>query len=169
LDTALKALSTLGLTIQAVPITSTSASSIAGAALEIGYALPIAQLNSLPTDIGTNETVLLGEVTATADARIRQPLVSPPPAVSPSAVPPGAEILASSPPATVPVATPLASPQPAPPITPQLAVGPAPFVLPHRIRNVSATRFLHGYEIFLIWAIVVVIALLLSLRTRLTS
>jgi hypothetical protein len=168
LDTALKSLSALGLTIQAVPITSSSATSVAGAALEIGYALPIDQLPNLPTDIGTNETILLGEVTATADVRLRQPL-APPPAVPSSPVPPAADVLASAPAPTVPLATPLPSPQPAPPIAPQLAAGPPPFSLPHRVRDVSATRFLHGYEIFLIWAVVAVIALLLSLRTRLTS
>ncbi len=167
INAALAALAAQGLVLQVVPVVNSIGdvgASVFGAALEIGYVAPAAIVAHLPTNIGTNETILLGEVAATATGRKRVPLsLSSGPSL-PSVLPP----VAAAAPATAPA--PVSSP-PVPSVSPVALAPTAPlpvvptFSLPHRIRNATAQKFLVGYRWFLITAIVMAGVYLLARRS----
>jgi hypothetical protein len=168
---ALAQLGQQGLSIKAVPVekqqTDTEAT-VSGAALQLAYKVP-SQL-ALPTDIGKDETFLLGQVIANATGRKRQPFTtgSGPVDVLPSTVsadvPTGAAPVATTPDlvpaAGLPAALGGSSPPPA-------TDGPAPFQLPRRVRNVVAERVLDGYRLIIVAAVIAAAAYLLRNRTRL--
>lgn len=172
-NAALAALTQLGITVQAVPVvaqTTDGGASTSGAALELGYQVPASLLGQLPTDIGTNETVLLGQVTATATAHPHQALILPaPPAPAPTetAVTPSAGGSFAPP----------AGPAPAPgvPVVPSAAPTPAAapqsslFVLPRRTQNAAARTFLADYRIFVIAAVATGGVFLFCRKTRLVD
>jgi hypothetical protein len=170
---ALAQLGQQGLSITAVPVekqqTDTEAT-VSGAALRVAYKVPTQV--ALPTDIGKDETFLLGQVIANATGRKRQPLSagSAPADVLPSTVsadvPTGAEPVATTP-DLVPAATPPAAlgGSTAPAATE--SAGPAPVQLPHRARNVVAERVLDGYRLIIVAAVIAAAAYLLRNRTRL--
>jgi hypothetical protein len=146
---------------------------ISGAGLQFRYTVP-SQV-SLPTDIGKDETFLLGEVIANAAGRPRQPLSlsNPPPEVSglttPSnETPLAVEPVASTPELSVPAEQPAAlggsSEAPAPPAG---AAGPPPFQLGPRARNVVADRVLSGYRFIILVAVVAAAVYLIRSKMRL--
>jgi len=116
---ALAQLDAQGIRLQAVPVTKEATDTngtASGAVLAIGYKVP-AQVQ-LPTDIGKDETVLLGQVSAEAAGRRRQPLTLelPPPLPSPPELAAGGQAGAIAPVALpVPVSIPAAAPATASP------------------------------------------------------
>ena len=163
-----------GISVRAVPVdkqVTDTEGTVSGAALQFRYTVPPSA--SLPTDIGKDETFLLGQVIANAAGRPRQPvsLGTPPPAdvsgtgATASDVPLGPE----------PAATPelaLPAPQPAalggPVAAPASApAGPPPFQLARRARNVVADSVLSGYRFIILVAVLAAAVYLLRNRTRL--
>lgn len=175
-NAALGQLTQLGITLQVVPaveqVTDGGASAV-GSALEIGYAVPTALLGQLPTDIGTNETILLGEVTATATARPRRPLDLPPPPATPGAATftPSVSAPSVSPPATASTSSgggaPSVSAAPTVPSSPPPTA--ALFALPPRTQNAAAKEFLLDYRIFIIAAAIAAGVFVLCRKTRLVE
>jgi hypothetical protein len=164
---ALAQLDAQGIRLQAVPVTKEATDTngtASGAVLAIGYKVP-AQVQ-LPTDIGKDETVLLGQVSAEAAGRRRQPLTLelPPPLPPPPELAAGGEAGAIAPvalpvPASIPAAAPATASPPA----------AAPFRIQRHVRNAAAARVLSGYGIVLLTALVAAAAYTLSNRTRLTD
>jgi hypothetical protein len=190
INTALASLNKLGIDLQVVPVTRQSTdigASVSGAALRIGYQLPASI--PLPTSIGSSETILLGQVTATATGRKRVPLDLgglpgdssatpnlPLPSASTTdvALPP----TGAAEPATAGLSSSLAgngagtaSPAvAAAPITRSpAAIADSPFQLPKRVKNAAAGKFLAGYRMFIIVAVLGVAAFLIRRQTRLAS
>jgi hypothetical protein len=131
---------------------------------------------SLPTDIGKDETFLLGEVVANAAGRPRQPLSLSTPTAEVSGVTAstedalGSEPLATSPELSLPAEQPalLGGSAQTPAAAPSTgAAGPPPFQLTHRARNVVADRVLSGYRFIILVAVVAAAAYLLRNKTRL--
>jgi hypothetical protein len=170
INTALKMLAAQGLVIQAVPVvnaTSDVGATVSGAALEIGYVVPASIAGQLPTNIGTNETILLGEVAATATGRKRVPLaVAPPPALGTL---PGLNPVSTPSPVATPVAAPAATPAPTEAVAAPAVSKPATtgslFALPHRVQNTASKRFLDGYTMFIVAALVMAGVYLLTRRS----
>jgi hypothetical protein len=183
INTALASLKTLGIDLQVVPIskqTTSTGATVSGAALKLGYQLP--PTIPLPTDIGSNETILLGQVSASATGRKRVPLnlggllPSTPP--GDLGLPPAstANIALPSTGAAAPTSG-LAS-TPAPSAAPVVAAAPVsqtpgdtitPFRLPKRVKNAAAAKFLTGYRMFLLVAVIGVAAFLIRRQTRLAD
>jgi hypothetical protein len=191
INAALASLNKLGIDLAVVPVTHQSTdigASVSGAALRIGYQVP--STIPLPTSIGSNETVLLGQVAATATGRKRVPLdLGGLPGGDVSATPdlalPSASTTNVAPPPTgaaepmtAGLSTSLAgngagagSPAvAAAPLTQSpLAVADSPFQLPKRVKNAAAGKFLAGYRMFIIVAVLGVAAFLIRRQTRLAS
>ena len=173
---SLAQLAQYGLSIRAVPVdkeVTDTEGTVSGAALQLQYIVP-AQI-ALPTDIGKNETLLLGEVLANADGRPRVPLAlgaTPPAAVGATTFSSdnslGGEPAASTPELVAPAPQPalLGGPTTAPAAT-SSAGGPAPFQLPPRTRNTVADRVLSGYRFIILVAVLAAAVYLLRNRTRL--
>ncbi|MHB8464013.1 MAG: hypothetical protein ACYDH6_11090 [Acidimicrobiales bacterium] len=165
-NAALAQLSKLGVTIQAVPTTSQAAvgtATVGGGAIEIGYQAPASLFASLPSDVGTNETIILGEVSASATGRPRTALNLPPASAPPLDTGTGASpsmVAAPESPSITPsvVQTPLAFPAP--------ASAASLFALPKRTRNAATAKWLLGYRMFVIAALATAIAYVLSRSTR---
>src|SRR5581483_6274727 len=170
LNQTLAMLDAQGIVLRAVPVqkdvTATSAS-ISGAALQLQTIAPPSL--SLPTDIGRNETLLLGEVSANATGRKRQALsegelpslaapTSDSSGLSSDLSPSGGGMLGSS--LTAPSAG--AGSAAASSALPTAV----PSTLPKRNRNVAAERVLDGYRLFLVAALIAAIAFLVRTRTR---
>ena len=164
---ALAQLDAQGIRLQAVPVTKASSDTngtASGAALAIGYR--VSPQVQLPTDIGKDETLLLGQVSAEAAGRRRQPLALELPAPLPSGPPElaaGGEAGAFAPAVASPVAASIPAAGP-------VAAGPpvaAPFRIQRHIRNAAAARLLSGYGVVLMTALVVAAAYALCSRTRL--
>ena len=175
---ALAQLDSQGISVRAVPtdkqLTDTEGT-ISGAALQFRYTVP--SRISTPTDIGRDETFLLGEVIANAAGRPRVPLsLSAPPAdVSGTTASStdnglGAEQVANTPELATPAdqssllggpsGPSAAAPSPG-------AAGPPPFTLPARARNVVADSVLSGYRFIILVAVLAAAVYLLRNRTRL--
>jgi len=170
LNQTLAMLDAQGIAIRAVPVqkdaTATSAS-VTGAALSLQTIVPPSL--ALPTDIGKNETLLLGEVSANATGRKRQALTE---GELPSLeVPAGSSADSSLSTGLSPSGGVLGSSLTAPsgPVaaSPVAGGGETPFVLPKRNHNVAAERVLDGYRLFLVAALIAAIAFLVRSRTRL--
>jgi hypothetical protein len=173
---ALAQLDQQGISVRAVPVdkqVTDSEGTVSGAALQFRYIVPTQV--ALPTDIGKDETFLLGQVIANATGRPRQATAAVPLApveASPSTV--SSDVPGDTGPLATPDLTGLAgsAPQPAvlggsttaPAASPQ---GPAPFQLTRRARNVVAERVLDGYRLIILIAVVAAAAYLLRNRTRL--
>jgi hypothetical protein len=171
LNQTLAMLDAQGIVLRAVPVqkdvTATSAS-ISGAALQLQTIVPPSL--ALPTDIGKNETLLLGEVSANATGRQRQalsegelpslaaPSSSDTSGLSSDLSPTGGGVLGSSLTAPSTGAGSAAGSNALP--------TEAPFTLPKRSRNVAAERVLDGYRLFLVAALVAAVAFLVRTRTR---
>jgi hypothetical protein len=178
-NNALASLDAYGLSVRAVPIdkqVTDTEGTVSGAALQFRYTVPH-QL-TLPTDIGKDETFLLGEVIANAAGRPRQPLsLSTPPAevsgttASSTETPFGVEPVASTPELVTPAEQPalLGGPGAAPAASTTGAAGPPPFRLGPRTRNVVADRVLSGYRFIILVAVVAAAAYLLRNKTRLSE
>jgi hypothetical protein len=167
-----------GLSIRAVPVdkeVTDTEGTVSGAALQFRYTVP--QQVSLPTDIGKDETFLLGEVIANAAGRPRQPISLPPVAPDVSGVTATAPEpdLGAEPVTTPDLSTPATQPAllggpgaasvaPAPG-----AAGPPPFQLSRRARNVVADRVLSGYRFIILVAVVAAAVYMLRNKTRLTE
>jgi hypothetical protein len=168
-----------GLSIRLVPVdkqVTDTEGTVSGAALQFRYTVP-SQV-SLPTDIGKDETFLLGEVIANAAGRPRQPLSLSTPAAEVSGVTAstedalGSEPVATSPELSLPAEQPalLGGSGPTPAAAPSAgAAGPPPFQLTHRARNVVADRVLSGYRFIILVAVVAAAAYLLRNKTRLAE
>ena len=167
-----------GLSVRAVPVdkqVTDTEGTVSGAALQFRYTVP-SQV-SLPTDIGKDETVLLGEVIANAAGRPRVPLSSeaPPADVSGTTAasteaPLGAEPIATTPELTTPAeqSALLGGPSGAPSAAPASgATGPPPFQLGRRTQNVVADSVLSGYRFIILVAVLAAAVYLLRNRTRL--
>jgi hypothetical protein len=185
-DAALSQLEANGVTIQSVPTTSSSGpgtATIGGGALEIGYAAPTSLLATLPTDIGSNETIILGQVDATAAARIRQPLnlgtpatlppaaSTPPQAVTPAQPLAGLGLTPTAPTQTAAAPLPATITPVAPAAAPQHATAPkvSLFTLPRRTENAAAAKFLLDYTFFIVAAVAAGLAVFACTRTRLAD
>lgn len=170
LNQTLAMLDAQGIVLRAVPVqkevTATSAS-VSGAALQLQTIVPPSL--ALPTDIGKDETLLLGEVSANATGRQRQSLsegdlpslaapTSDSSGLSSNLSPAGGGVLGSS--LTAPSAG------TAGPAANSALPTEAPFTLPKRNRNVAAERVLDGYRLFLVAALIAAIAFLVRNRTR---
>jgi hypothetical protein len=162
-----------GISVRAVPVerqVTDSEGTVSGAALQFRYTVPATL--ALPTDIGKDETFLLGQVIANATGRKRQPLAvtpapvdaSPPSVLGDSSV--GSDAVAAGPDLVAPAALPAALGG-GPPAPRSEVAGPAPFQLPHRARNVVAERVLDGYRLIIVAAVIAAAAYLLRNRTRL--
>ncbi|MBV8159369.1 MAG: hypothetical protein JO265_00445, partial [Acidimicrobiia bacterium] len=165
-----------GISVRAVPtqkeLTDTEGT-VSGAALQFQYIVP--PQVSLPTDIGKNETLLLGEVVANAAGRPRVPIalgalpteVSAATATSTEA-PLGTETAAATPELTAPTPQPavLGGPSAAPAVAPASSGAP-PFQLAPRSQNVVADRMLSGYRFIILVAVLAAAVYLLRNRTRL--
>ncbi|MBV8305013.1 MAG: hypothetical protein JOZ04_12440, partial [Acidimicrobiia bacterium] len=168
-----------GISVRLVPVDKQVAdteATVSGAALQLRYTVP-SQI-STPTDIGRDETLLLGEVSAEADGRPRVPLslgTSLAPEVSGLTATStdnglGVEPVAAGPELAAPTEQPalLGGPQAAPVAAPYpSAAGPPPFQLAPRSRNVVADRVLSGYRFIILVAVVAAAAYVLRNRTRL--
>jgi hypothetical protein len=171
LNQSLAQLAAQGIRLQAVPVTKTATDTDAtasGAALEIGYRVPTQV--QLPTDIGKDETVLLGQVSAQATGRKRQPLsLGEIPALTPQ-TPNLASGAVSSDLSLAPAASPVAAAPGALSSSPASAApGAAPFRLQRRVRNTAAAKVLAGYGIIILAALMAIAAYAVSSRTRLTE
>jgi hypothetical protein len=184
INTALASLKTLGIDLQIVPIskqTTATGATVSGAALELGYQLP--PTIPLPTNIGSNETILLGQVSASATGRKRVPLdlggVGLPPTPSGDlALPPASTANIALPSTGAAAPTSGLATTPAPSATPVVAAAPVsqtpgdtitPFRLPKRVKNAAAAKFLTGYRMFLLVALIGVAAFLIRRQTRLAN
>jgi hypothetical protein len=177
INQALTRLQSLGLSLATVPITkdvTALGASIQGAALQLRVQAP-ANL-SLPTDIGRDDTILLGEVRANALARQRVPLSLPP---LDTGLGLAGGLGSSEPPAGAQGSLTPGAPSYNPPaLSLAPATGPAPrsgsgalggFQFAARNRHTPASALLSGYRIFLLAALAGVGAFLLRQRTRLTE
>jgi hypothetical protein len=174
LNQALAGLDAQGLSIRAVPVEKSATETegiVSGAALQFRYVVPANV--ALPTDIGKDETMLLGEVSANATGRKRQPLSpgTPPPletpvaAVSPDTFSNGGDFGA---PTSVGADTALPAPSASSGSSAATGeAGPPPFRLPSRARNVVSDSVLDGYRLILSAAVIAAVAYLLQSRTRL--
>jgi antitoxin (DNA-binding transcriptional repressor) of toxin-antitoxin stability system len=155
---ALAQLGALGISVRGVPVdkqATDSQATVSGAALAIGYVLPAAA--QLPTDIGKNETVLLGQVSANATGRKRVPLHLDVAALGATDSLPsvGSGLPAETSQALAPSVS----------SSPRAAVsGPEPFRLPAHSRNIAVERLVAGYKIFVLTALVAAAAY--ALRSR---
>jgi hypothetical protein len=165
-----------GISVRAVPVdkqVTDTEGTVSGAALQLRYIVPPSV--ALPTDIGKDETFLLGQVIANAAGRPRQPVsLGTPPAAdvsgagaTASEVPLGAEPVASTPDLALPAAQPAALGGPAVGPASAPAAGPPPFQLARRARNVVADRVLSGYRFIILVAVLAAAVYLLRNRTRL--
>ncbi|MBV9663356.1 MAG: hypothetical protein JOZ37_05270 [Actinobacteria bacterium] len=173
LNQTLAMLDAQGISLRAVPVqkevTDTSAT-VSGAALQLRTIVPPSL--ALPTDIGKDETLLLGEVSANATGRKRQALSEGElPSLAESADASGTGGLSSD---LSPSGGVLGSSLTAPPVgmgagtvAPSSALPTeAPFTLPKRNRNLAAQRVLDGYRLFLVAALIAAVAFLVRSRTR---
>ncbi len=168
-----------GLSIRAVPIdkeVTDTEGTVSGAALQFRYTVP--HQVSLPTDIGKDETFLLGEVIANAAGRPRQPVSLPPTPTDVSGVAAtapepdlGIVPLGTTPQLSTPAEQPalLGGPSAASVASAPGAGGPPPFQLARRARNVVADRVLSGYRFIILVAVVAAAVYLLRDKTRLTQ
>jgi hypothetical protein len=171
LNQTLAMLDAQGIAVRAVPVqkavTDTGAS-VSGAALQIRTVVP-SQL-ALPTDIGKDETFLLGEVSANATGRRRQALAGggvpslEPPIGAASDTSLGSGLSASGGVLGSTVAAPAAGGST---VAGAAAPDVAPFKLTKRTRNLAAERVLDGYRLFLVAAVIAAVAFLIRNRTRL--
>ena len=164
--------------MRAVPVdkqVTDTEGTVSGAALQFGYKVP-SQI-STPTDIGKDETFLLGEVIANAAGRPRVPVSLGPPAdvsattASATGSGLGAEPVATAPGLTAPAeqSALLGGTGTSPAAVPSSAVGAPPFRLPSRSRNVVADSVLSGYRFIILVAVLAAAVYLLRNRTRLTE
>ena len=165
-----------GISLRTVPVdkeVTDTEGSVSGAALQFRYTVP-SQV-ALPTDIGKDETVLLGEVIANATGRPRQPVdLGAAPATDVSGTTAtstdaglGSDVASATPELSAPAQQPAVlggygTGGPASPST-----GVAPFQLPKRIKNVVADRMLSGYRFIILVAVVAAAVYLLRNKTRL--
>jgi hypothetical protein len=167
-----------GISVRTVPVdkvVTDTEGTVSGAALQFRYTVP-SQL-SLPTDIGKDETFLLGEVIANAAGRPRQPVsLGPPPAdVSGTTAGSNDADLGAEPGATPALSVPaeqpalLGGPGGSSAAPASGAAGPPPFQLAHRARNVVADSVLSGYRFIILVAVVAAAVYLLRDKTRLTE
>lgn len=173
---ALDQLAEQGLRIFPAPRTITvdkQGASVSGAVFGYGYRAPDALPR--PSDIGADETFLVGSVSAAATARQRMALAAPPvgapPAAAPGVTDPIAEAL---PPAAPPADQPLAAPAfgaPAAPAPPGVAGASAPvageadiFALPARVANPLPGEARNGYRFVLLAALGGVFTVVLVLK-----
>ena len=165
-----------GISVRAVPVdkqVTDTEGTVSGAALQFRYTVP-PQI-SLPTDIGKDETFLLGEVIANAAGRPRQPLSlsSPAPDVSGNTAstesPFGAEPASTAPDLSAPAGQPalLGGPGVTSAAPSTGVAGPPPFQLGPRARNVVADRVLSGYRFIILVAVLAAAVYLLRNKTRL--
>jgi hypothetical protein len=171
---ALAQLDQQGISVRAVPVdkqVTDTEGTVSGAALQFRYTVP--PTVSLPTDIGKDETFLLGQVIANAAGRPRQPVSLGTPSAevsgagaSSTELPLGAEPVATAPELTLPAAQPAALGGPSA-AAPAPAAGPPPFQLAHRAQNVVADRVLSGYRFIVLVAVLAAAVYLLRNRTRL--
>jgi hypothetical protein len=165
-----------GISVRAVPVdkqVTDTEGTVSGAAFQFRYTVP-SQI-STPTDIGKDETFLLGEVIANAAGRPRVPVsLGAPPAADVSGTTAsndsglGAESVASTPELTPPAEQSALLGGSAPSGAPSTAVGgPPPFQLPSRSRNVVADKVLSGYRFIILVAVLAAAVYLLRNRTRL--
>ena len=176
---ALAQLDAQGISVRAVPVdkqVTDTEGTVSGAALQFGYKVP-SQI-STPTDIGKDETFLLGEVIANAAGRPRVPvsLGTPPAEVSGTTAAAtdsglGAEPVATAPGLTAPAeqSALLGGTGTSPAAVPLSGVGAPPFRLPSRSRNVVADSVLSGYRFIILVAVLAAAVYLLRNRTRLTE
>lgn len=170
LNQTLAMLDAQGIVLRAVPVqkdaTATSAS-INGAALQLQTIAPPSL--SLPTDIGRNETLLLGEVSANATGRKRQALTEGelPSLATPAGVASDSSLSNGLSPSGGVLGTSLTAPSTGGVAVSAPLAGEAPFVLPKRNRNVAAEKVLVGYRLFLVAALIAALAFLVRSRTRL--
>jgi hypothetical protein len=175
---ALARLQALGLTVATVPVTKDGTgigATIQGAALQLRTQAPASL--ALPTDIGKDNTFLLGEVRASALARQRQPLALPggsldsTPPSGPDLTGPTQDVSAAgtaSAPSPLTSGTALASPATASlPQTGSTSLGGFNFAA--RARHTPASAFLAGYRVILLAALAGLGAFLVRQRTRLTE
>ena len=165
---ALAQLDAQGISVRAVPVdkqATDSEATVSGAALQLRYTVP--PTVQLPTDIGKDETILLGQVSANATGRPRQPLTFgiPPVEVAPLLVAP--EVGAGEPASALAPAPAVVEPAPPPVAVAPSQTGAAPFTLPHRTRNVVADRVLSGYRLVVLAAVIAAAAYAIRNRTRL--
>ncbi|TMK83278.1 MAG: hypothetical protein E6G57_16075 [Actinobacteria bacterium] len=163
-----------GISVRAVPVdkqVTDTEGTVSGAALQFRYTVP--PTVSLPTDIGKDETFLLGQVIANAAGRPRQPVSLGTPAAevsgsgaSSTELPLGAEPVATTPELSLPAAQPAALGGPSA-AAPAPAAGPPPFQLARRARNVVADRVLSGYRLIILVAVIAAAVYVLRNRTRL--
>ncbi len=167
-----------GLAVRAVPVDkqeTDTEGTISGAALQFRTIAPPSL--ALPTDIGKDETFLLGQVIANAAGRKRQPFeaesVAAPTDVAGTTVSQDVPVAAAEPVTAVPD---LAAPAPLPaalggsPSTSPAPAGNGPaFQLPARSRNVVSDSVLNGYRFIILTAVVAAAVYLLRNRTRLTD
>ena len=166
-----------GLSVRAVPVDkheTDTEGTVSGAALQFRTIAPASL--ALPTDIGKDETFLLGQVIANAAGRKRQPFEGG--TLAPSTEVSGLTTSADLPLATEPVSgvPDLAAPAPLPaalggeasPLSSTDAGAPA-FQLPRRSRNVVSDSVLDGYRFIILTAVVAAAAYLLRNRTRLSE
>jgi hypothetical protein len=176
LNQSLAQLDQQGLSLRAVPVdkeVTDTEGTVSGAALQFRYTVP-SQI-SLPTDIGKDETLLLGEVIANAAGRPREPLSLGAPTADVSGVTAtapdtslGAEPVSTTPELTTPAEQPALLGGPAAPsAAPAAAAGPPPFQLGRRPRNVVADRVLSGYRFIILVAVLAAAVFLLRNKTRL--
>jgi len=168
---ALAQLDAQGISVRAVPVEkeqTDSEATVSGAALQLRYIVP--PTVQLPTDIGKDETVLLGQVSANATGRPRHPLSlgTPPAEVAPLLVGPELGAGEAAGPGFAPAST-LAEPALPPAAAGPSQAGAAPFTLPHRTRNVVADRVLSGYRLIVLTAVIAAAAYAIRNRTRLTE
>lgn len=168
-----------GLSVRALPVDkqeTATEGTVSGAALQFRYTVPPSV--ALPTDIGKDETILLGQVIANAAGRPRQPFeggaVAPPADVAGTSVAADVPVASDVPVAAVPE---LAAPAPLPAAlggNPAPAAAPAdngapPFQLPPRTRNVVADKVLDGYRFIILTAVLAAALYLFRNRTRLAD
>jgi hypothetical protein len=167
-----------GISVRAVPVdkqVTDTEGTVSGAAMQFRYTVP-SQV-SLPTDIGKDETFLLGEVIANAAGRPRVPVSLSTPAADVSGTTAasttadlGSEPVATTPDLAAPAEQPalLGGPSGAPSAAPASgAAGPPPFQLGRRARNVVADRVLSSYRFIILVAVLAAAVYLLRNRTRL--
>jgi hypothetical protein len=177
-NAALAQLDQYGVSLRTVPVdkeVTDTEGTVSGAALQFRYTVP-SQI-STPTDIGKDETFLLGEVIANAAGRPRVPVsLGVPPAADVSGLTAsssdaglGGEPVASTPELAAPAdQSALLGGSTAPSAAPSTAAGgPAPFRLPSRSRNVVADSVLSGYRFIILVAVLAAAVYLLRNRTRL--
>lgn len=175
---ALKALAAAGVVFSAVPTVreqGPQGARISGAALQVRYTVPEGGVPR-PSDVGTDEEVLLGSVRAAATARQRRALAISP--VLPASLPETATPF--EPPAlTTPGAPDLTAPGPGQPVPPPdvvegaapqplpapEAVDPVGFSLPVRVSTAAVDELLASYRMFLVAAALGVGGLLTARRS----